>query len=141
MVRSLALAKVAGFSKHRVVKYKGKVISNGPHRGLDLAAPRGKAVRAMYSGRVTFAGWQGGYGKLIIVRSKDGRQVKYGHLSKIRVKKGQYVKADKVIGNVGSTGRSTGPHLHLEILIKGVAKDPLKVEPKLKKLYSSWTRC
>lgn len=89
------------------------------HKGRDLAMPYGTPVPVTRSGTVTFAGWMGGYGNMVEIRHqlRDGhiRYTRYGHLSKIRVHEGQHVSLYQVIGNVGSTGISTGPHLHYEI--------------------------
>jgi murein DD-endopeptidase MepM/ murein hydrolase activator NlpD len=84
------------------------------HAGLDMVAPAGAEVRATAAGTVVLAGWNGGYGQVVEVRHQDGVTTRYGHLSKILVKAGQEVEAGAVIGRVGSTGRSTGPHLHYE---------------------------
>jgi murein DD-endopeptidase MepM/ murein hydrolase activator NlpD len=84
------------------------------HAGLDMVAPAGAEVRAAAPGRVVLAGWNGGYGQMVEIRHQDGIATRYGHLSKILVKTGEQVAAGAVIGRVGSTGRSTGPHLHYE---------------------------
>ncbi len=94
------------------------------HRGVDIGAPSGTEIKAADSGVVTFTGWNGGYGNL--VKINHGRiQTWYAHLSKIAVKTGDKVEKGAVIGYVGSTGNSTGPHLHFEVHVEGVAKDPL----------------
>jgi len=85
------------------------------HSGLDFSAPRGAKVRAIGAGVVTFAGPKGGYGNAVEVTHPNGLVSRYAHLSIIRVKKGQNVTANNTVGLVGSTGRSTGAHLHLEI--------------------------
>ncbi|GAA6143078.1 peptidoglycan DD-metalloendopeptidase family protein [Hydrogenophaga sp. 5NK40-0174] len=97
------------------------------HLGVDYAAPRGTAVRTIGDGVVKFAGWQRGYGKIIEVAHRNGKSTKYAHLSRIDVRKGQRVAQGDNIGAVGSTGASTGPHLHLEFLDKGEHRDPLKI--------------
>lgn len=84
------------------------------HRGLDLAAPEGTEVLSATPGRVVFSGEQGGYGKTVIVEDR-GNRVRYAHLKDIHVNEGEEVKAGQQLGEVGSTGRSTGPHLHLEV--------------------------
>ncbi len=84
------------------------------HSGLDLAAPSGAPVVAAGSGTVISAGWNGGYGKAIIIQHSDTQQTVYGHLSEISVQAGQTIAQGTVIGLVGSTGNSTGPHLHFE---------------------------
>lgn len=85
------------------------------HTGLDFAAPSGTKVRALSKGTVTFVGWDGAYGNKIEVRHWDGTVSWYGHLSRFSVGVGAEVMPGDVIGRVGSTGNSTGPHLHLEI--------------------------
>jgi len=85
------------------------------HSGIDIANVLGTPVKAAYDGVVTFAGRNGGYGNCIIIKHPLGYSTLYGHLSKIQVKKGQYVSKGKQIGKMGSTGRSTGSHLHFEI--------------------------
>lgn len=99
------------------------------HKGLDLAKPYGSAVVTAAPGVVTFAGWMGGYGNMIEIRhvKKNGgkRYTRYGHLSKILVREGQRVKLYQLIGRVGSTGISTGPHLHFEVRDEsGQARNP-----------------
>jgi murein DD-endopeptidase MepM/ murein hydrolase activator NlpD len=85
------------------------------HDGFDLAKPWGSPVYAAKSGVVVEAGWSEGYGQLICLRHQDGWTTRYGHLSKITVKVGQKVQRGALIGKVGSTGISTGPHLHFEV--------------------------
>lgn len=85
------------------------------HTGVDIAAPTGRSVVAAAEGKVIFTGWNGNYGKCIIVRHDFGFETLYGHLSKISVNVGDRVKKAQKIGEVGSTGRSTGPHLHYEV--------------------------
>ncbi|MFN3551326.1 MAG: M23 family metallopeptidase, partial [Endomicrobiia bacterium] len=97
------------------------------HEGIDLKQRYGAAVRAACDGRVIFAGWAEGYGNLIILKHNKGYTTYYGHLSKIRVKKGQWVYKGQVIGNVGTTGWTTGPHLHFEVRKNGVPINPKKV--------------
>ncbi|WP_079074482.1 MULTISPECIES: M23 family metallopeptidase [Streptomyces] len=87
----------------------------GHHTGIDLAVPRGTAVYAVGSGVVVLARWSGAYGNAVTVRMPDGHYAVYGHLSRIRVRKGARVRAGTRLGSSGSTGRATGPHLHLEI--------------------------
>lgn len=95
------------------------------HSGIDLAAPHGSPVVATASGRVAAAGPAGGYGLLVTLERADGLQTRYGHLSRIAVAIGQEVGEGEIIGYVGSTGRSTGPHLHYEVRRDGVALNPL----------------
>ncbi|HEY0330588.1 MAG TPA: M23 family metallopeptidase [Rhodopseudomonas sp.] len=96
------------------------------HTGLDFRAAMGDPVRATANGKVTSAGWAGGYGRMIEVDHGNGLATRYGHLSEISVKVGDPIKIGQVIGEVGSTGRSTGPHLHYETRIDGEAVDPQK---------------
>lgn len=94
------------------------------HTGLDLAAPQGAAVAATSPGTVVVAGWCGGYGQCVTIDHGGGVLTLYGHLSRIDVAQGQAISQGQSIGLVGSTGRSTGPHLHYEVRINGQAVDP-----------------
>ncbi|MBZ4190437.1 M23 family metallopeptidase [Niabella beijingensis] len=94
------------------------------HSGLDFRGAVGDMVKVTADGVVAFAGTKGGYGNCIIIQHKNGFQTLYGHLSKILVKEHQPVKSGEKIGEVGSTGRSTGPHLHYEVWVNGVRTDP-----------------
>jgi murein DD-endopeptidase MepM/ murein hydrolase activator NlpD len=96
------------------------------HTGIDFRGNIGDAVRATASGTVTAAGWSGGYGRMVEIEHGNGLSTRYGHLSEIEVKVGQTVKIGQVVGRLGSTGRSTGPHLHYETRIDGEAVDPDK---------------
>jgi murein DD-endopeptidase MepM/ murein hydrolase activator NlpD len=96
------------------------------HTGLDFRAATGDPVRVTANGKVASAGWAGGYGRMVEVDHGNGLSTRYGHLSEIGVKVGDVVKIGQVIGAVGSTGRSTGPHLHYETRIDGEAVDPQK---------------
>lgn len=95
------------------------------HDGLDIAANQGNAVYAYTNGTVVQAGWNGGYGLSIVVDHGGGLKTRYAHLSKIYVKVGQKVKTGEKIGAVGSTGNSTGPHLHFEVIKNGKTVNPL----------------
>lgn len=95
------------------------------HQGVDYSAPTGTPVRTVGDGLVDFAGWQNGFGNVVIVRHTGNRETLYAHLSSIGVRKGQRVEQGQYIGAVGSTGWSTGPHLHFEFRVAGVHKDPL----------------
>ncbi|EFL90115.1 M23 family metallopeptidase [Ahrensia sp. R2A130] len=95
------------------------------HGGLDFRAARGTPVLSTASGRVVKAGRNGGYGKMVEIDHGGGITTRYAHLSRIHVKKGQKIKRGKRIGKVGSTGRSTGPHLHYEVRRKGRVLDPI----------------
>ena len=96
------------------------------HTGLDFRAATGDPVRATANGKVASSGWAGGYGRMVEIDHGNGLSTRYGHLSEITVKVGDVVKIGQVIGAVGSTGRSTGPHLHYETRIDGEAVDPQK---------------
>ena len=95
------------------------------HSGQDIEAPWGAPVVAGASGRVSFVGWQNGYGQLVIVDHGGGLTTRYGHLSHIDVELNQVVNRAQLLGKVGSTGRSTGPHLHYEVRINDQPVDPL----------------
>jgi murein DD-endopeptidase MepM/ murein hydrolase activator NlpD len=95
------------------------------HHGVDLAAKFGSRVRAFDAGTVTFSGWQPGYGKVVIIEHPSGRESVYGHNASNMVKRGDRVDEDTVIALVGTTGRSTGPHLHFEIREDGKPVDPM----------------
>ena len=99
--------------------------SSGWHNGVDFAAPQGTEIYSWKDGTITFAGWSGNYGYLIVVDHNDGTISKYAHCCRIAVEEGQSVTANQTIGYVGSTGRSTGPHLHFEIKINEKNVDPL----------------
>src|SRR5690606_29890169 len=94
------------------------------HEGIDLAAPVGRSVHAYTSGTVTFAGRTAGLGLAVYIDHGNGLETRYGHLSKIYVKKGQKVSTGDKIGAVGSTGLSTGPHLHFEVRKNGKPQNP-----------------
>ncbi|PLV59139.1 peptidoglycan DD-metalloendopeptidase family protein [Thermotoga sp. KOL6] len=98
------------------------------HSGIDIAAPTGTPIFAAESGIVEFAGVNGGYGLMVKIKSSSYEHV-YGHLSQIDVYEGQYVKKGQLIGRVGSTGLSTGPHLHFEIRVREKAVNPLNYLP------------
>ena len=94
------------------------------HTGIDIASNQGTAVYASDGGTVTLAGWNGGYGNCIMIDHGNGYVTLYGHLSSISVSVGQTVSQGATIGAVGSTGNSTGPHLHFEVLKNGTRIDP-----------------
>jgi murein DD-endopeptidase MepM/ murein hydrolase activator NlpD len=96
------------------------------HTGIDYPAPSGTPVASAGRGQVTSAGWDpGGYGNLVVIEHPQGVRSMYAHLSGIDVRRGQSVAAGSRIGRVGSTGFSTGPHLHFELRLRGAAIDPL----------------
>jgi len=94
------------------------------HKGVDLAAPTGTPIYATADGRVSRANWFSSYGKYISIEHGADLQTRFAHLSEIAVSEGASVKKGDLIGYVGSTGRSTGPHLHYEVRVNGVAVDP-----------------
>lgn len=96
------------------------------HSGQDIEAPWGAPVVAGASGRVAFVGWQNGYGQLVVVDHGGGLTTRYGHLSHIDVEADQTVSRGQLLGKVGSTGRSTGPHLHYEVRINDQPVNPLQ---------------
>lgn len=96
------------------------------HSGQDIDAPIGAPVVAGASGKVVFAGWQNGYGQLVVVDHGGGLTTRYGHLSHIDVVEGQVLSRAEFLGRVGSTGRSTGPHLHYEVRINDEPVNPLQ---------------
>jgi len=96
------------------------------HSGQDIEAAWGSPVVAGASGKVTFVGWQNGYGQLVVIDHGGGLTTRYGHLSHIDVAQGETVSRGQSIARVGSTGRSTGPHLHYEVRINDEAVNPLQ---------------
>ncbi|WP_139025337.1 peptidoglycan DD-metalloendopeptidase family protein [Acetonema longum] len=99
------------------------------HSGIDIANHIGTIVMAAQSGRVSFAGWLGGYGRTIIIEHGQGFSTVYGHLSDYEINKGDYVAAGQPIAYMGNSGLSTGPHLHFEIRRNEEALDPLSLLP------------
>ena len=98
--------------------------SRGFHTGMDIATASGTPITSIASGTVVYSGWKGSYGKLVIVDHGNGVQSYYAHCSSLNVSAGQTVGGGTVIGAVGSTGNSTGPHLHLEIRVNGSTVNP-----------------
>ena len=94
------------------------------HKGVDIAAPEGTPVKASADGKVSFSGWQPGYGNMVIIEHAGGYETRYAHNSDNLVRKGEVVKQGQVVASVGSTGRSTGSHLHFEVRREGAAVDP-----------------
>lgn len=99
------------------------------HTGLDIGATPGTPVMAAASGTVIFAGWRSGYGQLVEVDHGNGLTTRYGHLSRIGVAAGQTLSRGETVGSVGSTGRSTGPHLHYEVRIYDQPVNPKRYLP------------
>lgn len=112
-----------GYRKHPVLGYRKK------HKGVDFAAPRGTPILAGGTGTITHAGRYGGYGNYIRIRHSDGYATAYGHMRKFArgIHRGSHVRQGQVIGYVGTTGRSTGPHLHYEVLKNGHQINPLRL--------------
>ena len=102
----------------------GTIRGRGTHTGLDIAASRGTPIKAAAAGTVTYSGTKGSYGNLVIITHADGTQTYYAHCNTLNVTAGQKVSQGQLIATVGSTGNSTGPHLHLEIRVNGVAQNP-----------------
>ena len=114
--------KITSTFGHRENPFDGSGVET--HKGLDISGPIGSPVKAMAKGQVEFAGEKGGFGNCIILKHGNGFETLYGHLSKILVKVGQSVSIGEEIGRIGSTGRSTGPHLHYEIHKNGKKINP-----------------
>ena len=114
--------RTSGFGQRQDPKGRGRSM----HSGIDIAAPRGTPVYATAEGVVTFAGWQRGYGIVVKIRHAFGFETIYAHNSRARVKVGQRVSRGDRVANVGSTGRSTGNHVHYEIRIDNTPVNPIK---------------
>jgi len=133
------LARTAARSQsslHFAWPVKGRISSRfgmrrgRPHEGIDVAASRGTPIYAAESGRVIYSGRQGGYGKVVIVKHAGAYRTVYAHASKLLVKKGDFVERGQKIALVGSTGRSTGPHVHFEIRRLEKPRNPLAFLPR-----------
>ena len=96
------------------------------HAGMDFRATTGTSIRASGAGEVVNAGWNGGYGQMVEIDHGNGLHTRYAHMSRVLVKTGDKVSAGDIVGKVGSTGRSTGPHLHYEVRRDGAPLNPLK---------------
>ncbi len=94
------------------------------HAGIDIGAPTGTPIRAAQAGTVSFAGVRGGYGNLVVIEHPDGTETRYAHASRLDVRAGDRVERGAVVAAVGSTGQSTGPHLHFEVRRGGEPVDP-----------------
>ncbi len=121
-INGARLSSGYGMRKHPVLGY------NKMHKGLDFAAPTGTPIYASGNGVVEEAGWKGGYGKYVRIRHRNGLHTAYAHMNRIKVSKGQRVQQKDIIGTVGTTGRSTGPHLHYEVLINRKQVNPRRVD-------------
>lgn len=97
------------------------------HTGVDIGAEYGTPIGAIWDGTVAYAGWYGGYGNVVVLDHGDTVVTLYGHFAEVTVEPGQSVAAGDLIGYVGSTGYSTGPHLHLELWKEGQYVDPLTI--------------
>lgn len=106
---------VNGFSPGTAYRASGANWSTGYHTGVDFPVPTGTTIKAVTSGSVVSAGWEGSYGYQVVVRHQDGQYSQYAHLSAISVRSGQKVNSGQTLGRSGNTGNSTGPHLHFEI--------------------------
>lgn len=113
--------------KYGVLTSKFGWRSGRMHKGVDIELDRGDAVTSAFDGMVRFAQSQGGFGNVVIVRHYNGLETVYAHLSKIKVKVGQIINAGELVGLGGSTGRSSGPHLHFEVRFKGQAINPTSI--------------
>ena len=118
----LAFSRVSSGYGMRFHPISGRETS---HLGVDFAAPTGTPVRAVAEGTVQYAGWKNGYGNFVLLQHRDHKSTAYAHLSRIAVRKGQHVAQSDLIGRVGSTGASTGAHLHFEYLVNDRHQDPL----------------
>lgn len=123
-VRSRQLTSGFGLRTNPVIGYRAL------HAGVDFAAPIGTPIVATSQGTVGVAGWSGGYGLLVTLDHGNGVQTRYGHMSGLNVVAGQKVSVGDIIGYVGSTGRSTGPHVHYEVRVGGRPVDPLAPRPQ-----------
>lgn len=100
------------------------------HKGVDLLSGMGTPIKAAAAGRVEVMAWRGGYGNAVFINHGNGVQTRYAHMSRFGTRVGANVAQGDVIGYVGSTGHSSGPHLHFEVWINGAAVDPLKYIPR-----------
>ncbi len=94
------------------------------HEGIDIAAPMGTGIKAASQGKVTYVGWAGNYGRLVVISHGNGVETRYGHLSGYAVSSDQQIAAGEIIGYVGQSGNATGPHCHFEIRLYGLSKNP-----------------
>ncbi|WP_173980162.1 M23 family metallopeptidase [Magnetospirillum sp. UT-4] len=126
-VRSLPVAapladyEIASGFGHRIDPFNRR---RALHSGIDLMAPLKAPVLATAPGRVVYAGRNGGYGRMVEIEHAPGIRTRYAHLATIRVRVGQRIAVGKPIGTLGSSGRSTAPHLHYEVVVDGLPRDP-----------------
>jgi hypothetical protein len=113
-------------SKFSFIRYHPILHENRPHEGIDITAAYGTRIIAPAAGRVIKVGWENGYGNMVVLDHGYGLETRYAHMSHWAVSVGQTVKRGDLLGFVGSTGLSTGPHLHYEVLRDGRAVDPLR---------------
>jgi murein DD-endopeptidase MepM/ murein hydrolase activator NlpD len=113
---------VDGFG-HRSDPFSGE---GAMHTGIDISAPMGTSVKATADGIVMYANWNTGYGRCVIVDHGNGYQTLYGHLSQIGVIEGEEIRQGEIVGRVGNSGRSTGPHLHYEVRVHSTPVNPYR---------------
>jgi len=113
-------------SKFSFIRYHPILHENRPHEGIDITAAYNTKIIAPAAGRVIKVGWENGYGNMVVIDHGYGLETRYAHMSRYVARLGQAVKRGDLLGYVGSTGLSTGPHLHYEVLRDGRAVDPLR---------------
>jgi len=123
-VSAMRISSAYGMRRHPI--YGGYRM----HSGIDLVAPAGSPVQSPSDGIVTRAAWSGGYGLLVVVEHAGGVQTRFGHLSQVAVTSGQKVRKGQLLGLVGSTGTSTGAHLHYEMRLNGSSINPMRINHK-----------
>ncbi|MBI4365912.1 MAG: M23 family metallopeptidase, partial [Deltaproteobacteria bacterium] len=108
--------------------YRGATRVGGTrfHEGIDIASPLGTPVHASGDGIVTYAGYRGGFGKMVVIDHGFGLSTVYGHNAELYVQEGQRIRRGTVLASIGMTGRTSGPHLHYEVLVDGVPVDPMR---------------
>lgn len=128
--RAVAKGWISSFFGHRHDPFTGR---KAWHSGVDIVGKEGSEIKALASGIVSYANVKGGYGRLVEIKHANGLSTRYGHTKEILVKPGQLVRKGDTIALLGSSGRSTGPHLHLEVHKEGKAVDPGQYFPDLKR--------